>query len=561
MLNKSALTGICLILGFLALTSCSYENKTLEDGTETPKTKQPNFLLIVADDLGYSDLGVFGGEIGTPNIDQLATSGVQLTNFHTASTCSPTRSMLLSGTDNHIAGVGAMNEAKRMMKLPGEVLASPGYAGHLNDRVAALPEVLNASGYRTYMAGKWHLGYEDNQSPHARGFEKTFTLLEGGAGHLSNMNAIPFHKKKHALYRENGESSAPPEDFYSTEFYANTLIQYLKEDKDSDKPFFGYLAFTAPHWPLQAPKESIARFKGKYDEGYEVFFERRIARLKELGLISEDETGQDLIDAEPWDSLSSEEQQRYARAMEIYAAMVSDLDRYVGEVIQALKDMGEYDNTVIFFMSDNGAEAGQLDWAPKFDEFYARCCDPSIDNMGAANSFVLYDSGWARVSGAPSRYFKSYTTQGGILSPAIIYDPRSDEAKGRYDEFLSVMDIMPTFLDLAGIEHPGSEFQGREVVPMKGASMSSILDGKKQSIHGPDYVMGWELHYHRALRKGNWKITFSRPPLGDNTWKLYDLSSDPFEHHDLSKKHPEKMTEMLADWDNYVEENGVYVPE
>jgi len=558
---------INVLLVSMVLTSCSSEEpaefvqNVAESTAETVSAeKKPNFLLIVADDLGYSDLGVFGGEIGTPTLDELANSGIQLTNFHTAATCSPTRSMLLTGMDNHLAGLGAMNEAKRGLKLPEEVMASPGYAGHLNNRVAALPEVLKEAGYRTYMSGKWHLGHGDEQSPHARGFDKTFTLLEGGAGHLSNMNVIPFNKREHALYRKNGEMTGIPDDFYSTEFYANTLIDYLQEDKDSEKPFFAYLAFTAPHWPLQAPKESIERFKGRYDEGYEVIFNQRIAKQKALGLITEKETGQDLIDASPWDALSGEEKARQIRAMEVYAAMVNDMDMYIGKVVQALKDIGEYENTVIFFMSDNGSEYGTLDWMPNKKEFIERCCDDSLENMGAANSYVLYDSGWARVSGAPSKYFKSHTTQGGILSPAIVHYPQAENTTGRYTEFLSVMDIMPTFLDLAGVTHPAPEFQGREVLPMKGASMSPILDGSSQKVHGPDYMMGWELHYHKAVRKGDWKITFSRPPLGDNTWKLYDLSSDPFEHHDLSETHPEKMQEMLAEWERYAEENGVYVP-
>jgi arylsulfatase len=545
------------------VTQSQTEEKTISN-VEAPakKEKRPNFLLIVTDDLGYSDLGVFGGEIGTPNLDALAASGTQITNFHTAVTCSPTRSMLLTGMDNHLAGVGAMFEAKGLMKIPPEYANSPGYAGHLNNRVAVLPEILKSAGYRTYMSGKWHLGKGEDQSPNARGFEKTFTLLEGGAGHLSNMSAFPSRdNRNHALYRKNGEMTDLPEDFYSTEFYANNLINYLQEDRESEKPFFAYLTFTAPHWPLQAPAESIARYKGKYDEGYEAFFEKRIARQKELGLIDQSETGQELLDAKPWADLNEEEQRRQAKTMEIYAAMVNDIDIYVGKVIQTLKDIGEYENTVIFFMSDNGADHQTLSFIPGFDEYQQACCDLSTENMGAENSYVFLEAGWARVSGAPSRFFKSYTTQGGILSPAILSYPKAEKAVGRYSEFLSVMDVTPTFLDLAGVSHPAPTFQGREVLPMKGASFSSILDGEQEGIHAEDYVMGWELHYHRAIRKGDWKITYSRPPLGDNTWKLYDLSTDPFEHHDLSAQQPEKLAELLQEWDKYVEENNVYVPQ
>jgi len=560
---KTKLTSLYLVFAAIAsallLSACTQENEPVPEAPET-SAKRPNFLLIVADDLGYSDLGVFGGEIGTPNLDSLASSGLQLTNFHTAATCSPTRSMLLTGMDNHRAGLGSMQEAKRMLKIPPEYANSSGYAGHLNDRVAALPEVLKDAGYRTYMTGKWHLGHGEDQSPSARGFDKTFTLLAGGAGHLSGMKAVPLGDHEHALYRENGKLTTAPSEFYSTEYYANNLIQYLKDDQKSDKPFFAYLAFTAPHWPLQAPAESIARFKGKYDEGYEAFFQKRLERLKELGLIDASETGQDLVMAKPWSKLSDDEKLEQARIMEIYAAMVNDLDTYVGNVIQTLKDTGEYDNTVVLFMSDNGAEHSTLKYIPGMQEYKEACCDLSLENMGAANSYVFQEPAWARVSGAPSKYFKGHTTEGGILSPAILSYPKAEKGQGRYDEFLSVMDVMPTFLDMAGITHPHPIFNGREVLPMKGASMSALFEGDKNSIHGDDYVMGWELHFHRAIRKGDWKITYSRPPLGDNTWKLYDLANDPFEHHDLSEQNPEKLAELIGEWDKYVEENNVYVP-
>lgn len=542
------------------LSGCSVQHESDAIEFETP-SKRPNFLLIVADDLGYSDLGVFGGEIDTPNLDELARSGIQLTNFHTAATCSPTRSMLMTGMDNHLAGLGAMHEAKRMLKIPPEYAESPGYAGHLNHRVAALPEVLRSAGYRTYMSGKWHLGMADDQSPHARGFDKTFTLLEGGAGHLSNMKAMPVPGRDNALYRKNGELTGLQNDFYSTEFYANTLIDYINEDKGNEKPFFAYLAFTAPHWPLQAPEESIARFRGKYDEGYDAFFEKRLQRQKELGLIGASETGQARVMAKPWSALTEQEQLTQARTMEIYAAMVHDLDTYVGKVIKALKETGEYENTVIFFMSDNGAEASTLSFVPGMNEMIASCCDNSLANMGAENSYIFQKPGWARVSGAPSKFFKGYVTQGGILSPAILSYPNAQKAEGRYKEFVSVMDVMPTFLDLAGITHPYPEFEGREVLPMKGTSITPLLEGKKERVHGDDYVMGWELHYHRAIRKGDWKITFSQPPLGDRRWKLYNVANDPFEHHDLSEQHPEVLSDLLKDWDVYVQENNIYTPQ
>lgn len=518
--------------------------------------ERPNFLVILADDLGYSDIGAFGGEIETPNLDALAENGIQLTHFHTATNCSPTRAMLMTGTDNHLVGLG--NMAERMEFGTPQYRDYPGYEGYLNPSLLTLPERLRDAGYRTYMAGKWHLGLEDDTSPRAFGFERSFSMLEGAAGHLNQMRAVPHSEHEKALYRADGELTNVPEDFYSSRVFARKLIEFLRADEGSDQPFFAYLAFTAPHWPLQAPDESIAKYGGVYDAGYEEAFAERLARQKALGLIDESVQGQPLApSAKRWRDLSASERKQSAKAMEIYAAMVDDMDRYIGEVIHTLKDMNVLDSTVILFFSDNGADAGSPLRIPEFEALADACCDNSLENMGKADSYVTYGPNWARVSSAPSLYFKSNTTQGGILSPAILHYGRADARIERYGEFLSVLDVAPTLLDLAGISTESGERNGKTALPFKGASMASPFQGDHSPVHPEGYWMGWELGNHRAIRMDDWKLVMTQPPWGEGEWKLYNVREDPSESTDLSETQPQIFAMMLEKWEEYVAENGV----
>lgn len=534
----------------MVVTACSSSH----DGGEGRGPVRPNFLVIVADDLGYSDLGAFGGEIRTPNLDALAQEGLQLTNFHTATNCSLTRAMMMTGADNHLVGLG--NMAERMRLAAPHLMEYRGYEGYLNFRAAVLPELLRDSGYRTYMSGKWHLGLEEHTSPRARGFERSFSMLEGAAGHLDDRQMMPGMERDHALYREDGELTDIPEDFYSSRDFARKLIGYLQMH-DREKPFFAYLAFMAPHWPLQAPESTRDKYAGEYDEGYDVFFDRRLARQKEIGLIDERVPGQPPVKgARPWESLSPDEQRYSARLMEIYAAMVDDMDVYIGEVLDVLRETGQYDNTVILFMSDNGAEGGEANRARVIEEYINQNFDNSYANMGNATSYLMYGREWGRVSSVPSKLFKSNTTQGGILSPAILRYPGVANSDEPYPEFLSVLDVVPTFLELAGIEHPGSS---TGLLALQGNSFASLVGGNRQPIHGDDYVMGWEMTNHRAIRIGNWKLVMSQAPYGDGKWKLHNLENDPSESMDLSATYPELVEELQGHWQDYVDRNGVVV--
>ena len=538
-------------------------------GSDTSGTadSRPNVLLIVLDDLGFNDLGLFGSEIRTPNIDALAREGVFLTNFHVSPNCSPTRAMLFSGTDTHNAGLGNMAE-----DMAPNQEGNPGYEGYLNFQVAALSELFLEAGYNTYMTGKWHLGLTQETSPAGRGFEKSFGPLQGGGGAFANM--LPVVGPGKALYRENGAAREElPEDFYTTSYYTELLMEYINGDLDDDKPFFAYLSYTSPHWPLQAPQESIARYKGVYDAGYDALVEQRLQNLKDRGLVgARVEPFPRLLDEKSWNELGPEEQRYQAKIMEIYAAMVDDVDVYIGRMIDYLKEIGEYENTVIFFMSDNGPEGHAMEKSfVEVVEWAEACCDNSYENIGNADSYVWLGPNWARAGNTPLRMFKGYTSQGGVRAPAFFHYPRAMQSGVMNDSITTVKDVMPTLLELAGIEHPGAgPFQGREVRAMQGRSVAPILTGERISIREPDDFMGWELFGKQAIRQGDWKILYvpsipSRdvrlPVLKPGQWQLYNLAEDPAEMNDLAGSNPAKLKEMLVLWEQYTTENNFIYPD
>lgn len=509
---------------------------------------RPNIVLIVADDLGYSDLGAFGGEIPTPHIDALAQGGMMLTQFYTSMACSPTRAMLLSGTDNHVAGLGVMGTLQA-----GPQRGQPGYEGYLNFRVAALSELLHDAGYRTYVTGKWHLGAEVETGPRARGFERAFVSIDGAA----HLGGLSWNGPGPAPYRDGDTLVHVGDDFYTTRDYTERMIEYIEADRADDRPFFAYLAYTAPHWPLQAPPESIEKFRGWYDDGYEALYDRRLERAKTLGLAPADFAGVPVVEGQPrWEELTDDERRTEARKMEIYAAMVSDLDTYIGRFIDYLDAIGQLDNTLVFFMSDNGPEALRRDLAPPISEWVAECCDNSFENLGAGDSYVMYGPNWARAGSAPFRDAKMTAFEGGIRVPAFASWPGTIRAGTRSDAVATVMDLLPTFLELAGTSHPGEHYDSRSVAQPLGQSMLALLRGRANVVHEPDRVFGWELFDHRAVRQGDWKIVWD--PREDNPrWRLFDLGSDPGEQRDLAAEEPERLARMEALWDRYVRENGL----
>ncbi len=541
------------IAGLIILFSISGPlNATMPEGTKNDKVARPNILLIVADDLGYSDIGAFGGEISTPTLDGLAKEGLQLTNFHVLPSCSPTRSVLMSGLDNHLAGMGTMGE----VKTP-EMEGHPGYAGYLNFEVAALPEVLKAGGYHTYMAGKWHLGHEKETTPHARGFDETFALLPGGGSHWSDMK--PLSPPQTMVYSRNGNMvDSLPDDFYSTTYYTDFLLKSIEQNKNDGKPFFAYLSYTAPHDPLHAPRTYIEKYKGKYDVGWDVLREKRLQSLKELGIVHKDtKPFPRLASVKPWNEMSTEERAEASRDMEVYAAMIDFMDEQINRVFDYLKKTGEYDNTVVIFISDNGANGHLPTVYPGQTEEYLNSFDNSLQNRGLQNSFIEPGPGWTQASMAPSRMFKAFTSEGGIKAPMLVKLPGKMENAGRMNHsFFHVRDIMPTILDLADVAHV-EQFNDRKVKPMQGRTVLDLFEGNIATPYAEANQVGYELFGQKAYFVGDWKILWMPKPFGLGEWELFNLKQDPAELNDLSKQHPDKLKEMIVLWNQYKIENRV----
>ncbi|KAH6977567.1 arylsulfatase [Ilyonectria sp. MPI-CAGE-AT-0026] len=539
--------------------------------------QRPNFLVIVADDLGFSDVGCFGGEIKTPHIDSLAKNGLRFTDFHAAAACSPSRSMLLSGTDHHIAGIGSMAESLKEFQR-----GKPGYEGYLNDSVVALPELLQDAGYHTLMSGKWHLGLTPDRYPCARGFDRSFSLLPGAANHygwepqLMDNESLPRMLGTTRPFYVEGDKGIRPQDlgrdFYSTDAFADKLLQYFEDrsahNDNLNKPFFAYLAFSAPHWPLQAPQQDIDDYCGIYDDGPEALRQQRLRSLKSLGLIPDDTVAHqviavsDRVMSRQWADLNPEQRQFSSRSMEIFAAMVQRMDTQIGRILQYLQNSGELDNTFVIFMSDNGAEGMLLEAVPVIEEnvfdHIAKYYDNSLSNLGRYNSYTWYGPHWASAATAPSRLYKCFTSEGGIRVPFIMkYLPLTTGESGIEHSFSTVMDIAPTILQLARVRHPAPNYRSRTINPMRGASWLPYLKGEVESIHKKDHVTGWELFGRQAVRKGNWKALYISKPFGPERWQLYKLDVDQGETNDLSETYPDKMAEMIKEWDNYVTEVGV----
>ncbi|CAX42760.1 arylsulfatase, putative [Candida dubliniensis CD36] len=557
--------------------------------TITSSPKQPNFLIIVADDLGFTDLSPFGGEIHTPNLNKLATgpNGIRLTDFHTASACSPTRSMLLSGTDNHIAGLGQMAEFAQ--RHPEKFNNQPGYEGYLNDKVVALPEILQDNGYHTFISGKWHLGLKKPYWPNKRGFNKSFTLLPGAGNHYKYItrdekgDQIPFLP---AIYVEDDKELLNPEielpdDFYSTNYFTDKAIEFIKQSPIENKPFFGMITYTAPHWPYQAPQDKISKYDGIYNNGPEELRRSRLKSAIKLGLIDEKIIPHPIKTIrKTWDELTLLEKSKEIKIMQTYAAMVEILDENIGRLINYLKSINQFNNTFILFMSDNGAEGMLMESLPltnqRINKFINQYYDNSLSNIGNKNSFTYYGDQWAQAATAPHAMYKMWSTEGAIVCPLIIHYPNltsSNSTSGNsgggsgngngggriLKEFTTVMDILPTILQLANIQHPGEIYKNRKVVKPRGKSWVNYLINKTNQVHDENTVTGWELFGQQAIRKGSFKAIFIPKPFGPEKWQLFNIIDDPGEINDLSdlSQYKKILNELLDHWAIYAAETGL----
>ena len=526
------------MIGVVALSACA---------VPISPDPRPNILLIVADDLGYADLGAYGSDIRTPNIDALAREGMLFTQFHTSPLCAPTRAMLLSGNNNHVAGVGRMNATGPVQ------LHLPGYETHLSNRIAPLPRLLSKAGYHTYTAGKWHLGNEKEYSPTAAGFERSFNLMHGGANHF---NSVGFGEGV-SLYREDGREVPWPNGAYSTDLYTDRLIEFIDAKRNDGRPFFAFAAFTSPHWPLQVPEQDLDLYAGRYQEGYDRLREERFASLQKAHIVPEGSTLPPRNPGvRPWSELPPDQQRIESRKMQLYAAMVENLDRHVGKLIDHLKTAGLYEKTIIIFMSDNGAAGEDFFYVGPFRNFLQSHYDNSYENMGRPTSFISYGPQWAEAGSAPFSRYKGYSREGGIVAPMIIAGAGVSSHGVLNRSYVTVMDIAPTLLQIANAKYPvdGS------VRPMLGETMVPLLSGTASAVHDSTYVTTLYHAGHAFIRQGRWKLSNLEPPFDESEFQLFDIESDPGETTNLAAVERERFMTLIRLWREQRLRLGIVLP-
>ena len=512
---------------------------------------RPNIVLLLADDWGFSDVGSFGGEIATPNIDELARRGMRFSNFHVSASCSPTRAMLLTGVDNHRSGMGNMRET-----IPRAHIGQPGYLGALDTNVVTVASLLRDSGYRTYVAGKWHVGKETHNLPPARGFDRSIIQADSGSDNWETAKRY-LDLTDQVNWFEDGKKAVMPADYYSSKFFVDKAIEYIDSGARDKKPFFAYVAFQANHIPLQAPPEFIAKYKGRYDKGWTVLRQERRDRAIALGLIPKDTPMVTMSTTADWDALSLQDKKYQAKRMEVYAAMADAMDFHVGRLVAHLKQTGDYDNTVFVFLSDNGAEASDpyallsgrlwLDW--QYNE--------GIDQLGAKGAYSIIGPSWASAAASPLSTYKFYSGEGGIRVPLIISGPKAIRPNSIHGSLTHINDIAPTLLDIAQVAQPGRVYRGNAIEPMTGASLIPVLTGQAARVHAVDKAIGYELSGNQAVFKGDLKLIKNIAPVGDGQWHLYDIRNDPGETNDLQNQLPDVFKTMQADYAAYAKANGV----
>ncbi|MCL6417589.1 arylsulfatase [Aestuariirhabdus sp. Z084] len=515
----------------------------------------PNIVLIVADDLGFSDLQSYGSEIETPNLDRLASRGLRFSNYHTAPSCAPSRAMLMTGVDSHRAGVGNIAES-----IPPEQAADPHYQGSLNHHVVTVATLLKEAGYRTYFSGKWHLGYQQKaQRPINRGFDRTLMMPHSGADNWQQRPYLPVYERAH--WYADGEEIQLPEDFYSSQYIVDKAMEFIDHQPDDERPFFSYISFQAVHIPVQAPAEFTNKYLDTYADGWTALREQRQQAVKALGMVPANAPMVTMPTTPDWEALSAEDQRYHAKSMAVYAGMVDAMDAHIGRFVNYLQTVGEYDNTVFIFTSDNGAEASDPAAVSALFPLWLSMEDyhTDYDRLGEKGSYNFIGPGFASAAAGPLGHYKFYSGEGGMRVPLIISGPAVVEpAKGKITPALAyVKDLAPTILQLANVEHPGTEYRGRTIEEITGSSLWPLLAGTADRVHSNDDVIAYEIGGNAALIKGPHKILFNRGPLGDDRWHLYNIATDPGEVHDLSQQQPELFEELLQDYRHYVQQNGV----
>jgi arylsulfatase len=522
--------------------------------TPAAAADQPNILLVLFDDLGYSDLGCYGGEIATPNIDSLARHGLRFTHLNNSARCCPTRASLLTGLHPAQAGI-------------------PNFDGQLSANSATLAEVLRGAGYGTYMAGKWHVGNSPQASPTARGFDEFYGYTNGhsaGQWEPKNYKRLPANRTL--------EKSYGPGKFYATDAFTDYAMEFIRQGEAARKPWFVYLAHSSPHFPIQAPIESMKPYLDTYRKGWDVLRGERFKRLKQIGLIDHDGwhlTPRSLVPVEAnnaiangysgqpnpaWDSLDAARREDLAYRMAHYAAMVKHVDDGIGRIVNQLKETGTFENTVILILSDNGA---CYEWGPFGFDGQSRAGTTTLHQgdalttMGGPGTHLSYGSGWANLCNTPFRLYKHFTHEGGILTPFIIHWPKGIQQPDRWvRDPAHVMDVMPTLVELSGATYP-RERNGKPVTPVEGLSLAPTF---RSTAALPERAICIQHERAYAIRKGQWKLVMGKRFPREATWELYDIKSDPTEMNDLAANHPELVASLSNEWQAWAERTGTLKP-
>ncbi len=520
MKGTARVIGRRIFLAFLGSTAAALATPEILLGPEEVAVNRPNIVLIMADDMGFSDLGCYGSEIATPNLDRLAKDGVRFTQFYNCARCCPTRASLLTGLYPHQAGIGHMVQNRGF----------PSYQGYLSDRCVTIAEALRLAGYRTYMSGKWHVGEQRPHWPLDRGFEKYYGLISGASNYFE---LSPGRR----MARNNDPFKPEDESFYITDAFSDNAVRFIGEHVDQKSPFFLYVAFTAPHWPLHARPEDIAKYKGKYAGGWDELRRTRHKRMVEMGIVDAQWpiTPRDRS-APPWADAENKEWQ--AMRMAVYAAQIDRMDQSIGRIMAKIREIGAEENTLVMFLADNGGCAENL-----------RGNDPKV-MPGPKETYMSYGLPWANASNTPFRRYKHWVHEGGIATPFIAYWPAGIKKPNVTTRQVGhIVDVMATCLDAAGASYPGS-FKGKEIAPLEGKSLLPVFQGETRPGHE---ALFWEHEGNKAVRQGKWKLVSQHP----GRWELYDVEADRTELNDLAQKHPDKVKELVALHGAWAERCGV----
>ena len=541
----------CFITVIVTLTLCGSIQTAGQDDTRS--SSRPNIVFILADDLGFSDLNAYGSEIQTPVLDHLAREGLRFSNFHTAANCAPSRAMMLTGVSNELAGVPNIPEL-----VPPEHRAESPELGTLNHQVATVASVLNAAGYHTYMTGKWHLGSAPEQRPFRRGFEQTVALMESGADNWEHKSYLPIYDD--ATWTENGDITRRPNGVYSSTYLVDRMIEFIDGNLSDGDPFFAYLPFQAVHIPVQAPEAYTDAYRETYQGGWHAIREARHQRAISLGLIPEGTSVRDMPTTEQWSHLTPEARAYEAARMAVYAGMVTAMDAEIGRLLNFLSERGVLSNTLLIFTSDNGAEgSGSPRQNAALNRFFMQRTGYRVDQagLGTQGSFNAISPSFASAAVSPLSEYKFYSGEGGMRVPLIISGGDSPASGKITSSFAWATDIAATILDIAQVSHPGERFGGRPILPMTGRSLLPLLSDPEARIYMEDDPIGYDLAGNSALFKGDFKLQRSVPPMGDGRWRLYDIRQDPAETRDLAETQPERMAELLRDYEAFTSSQKV----